>query len=145
MNKNRFWEPLAVAAGFFLLCAAPGLTRTPSPSRGPAQTPTVATPGTRPNRDSPPQDDFAGLQYTDEQKAAIDLIRQQTKSHKEAVLKDEKLTADQKEAMILGYTRIEYGQIYKELTPEQKREVRKRNSARRAAEQAEKNKQSPPK
>ena len=145
MNKNRFWEPVAVAAGFFLLCAAPGLTRAQSASPAPAQTPKVASPGAQPKRVASPPDDFAGLQYTDEQKAAIELIRQQTKLHKDTVLKDEKLTADQKDAMILGYTRLEYGQIYRELTPEQKKEVRKRNSARRAADQAEKSKQSSPK
>jgi hypothetical protein len=145
MNKNRFGKPVAVAVGFFLLCTAAGLTRAQSAAPGPAQTPRVASPGAQPKRDATPPDDFAGLQYTDEQKAAIDLIRQQTKLHKDTVLKDEKLNADQKDAMILGYTRLEYGQIYRELTPEQKREVRKRNSARRAADQAAKNKQSSPK
>jgi Spy/CpxP family protein refolding chaperone len=145
MNKNRFRKRLAVAAGFFILCAAPGLTRGQSASPSPALTPKVASPGAQPKRDSSPPDDFAGLQYTNEQKAEIDQIRRETRSRKEVVLKDEKLTADQKNAMILGYTRLEYGQIYNVLTPDQKKEVGKRNSARRAADQAAHRKQPPAK
>jgi Spy/CpxP family protein refolding chaperone len=140
MNKNRFGKLVAVAAGFFFLCAAAGLTRGQSASPSPARTPNGASPGAQSKRDTSPPDDFAGLQCSDEQKAEIDHIRQQTKSHKDAVLKDEKLTADQKDAMILGYTRIEYGEIFKVLTPEQQKQVRKRISARRAADQAAKNK-----
>jgi Spy/CpxP family protein refolding chaperone len=145
MIKNRFQKPVAVAAGFFILCAAPGLTRGQSASPSPALTPKAALPGAQPKRDSSPPDDFAGLQYTEEQKAEIDKIRRDTRSRKEVVLKDEKLTADQKNAMILGYTRLEYGQIYNVLTPDQKKQVGKRNSARRAADQAAQRKQAPAK
>jgi Spy/CpxP family protein refolding chaperone len=142
MNKNRFGKRVAVAAGFFLLCAAAGLTRGQSASPSPARTPNGASPGAR---DTSPLDDFAGLQYTDEQKAAIDQIRQETKSRKSVILKDEKLTADQKDAMIFGYTRIEYDQIYKLLTRDQQRQVQQKIRARKEADQAAKNKQSPPK
>ena len=61
------------------------------------------------------------------------------------VVKDEKLSPDQKEAMLQGYRRLERGQVFKLLTPEQQREVRKRISARRAAEQEKKKKPSLPK
>jgi hypothetical protein len=81
------------------------------------------------------------LSYTDEQKAQIDTIRQDTKSRKEVVAKDDKLTADQKDAMLLGYTRMEYGRIYKVLSPEQQRQVRQRIRARRTADQAAQKKQ----
>jgi Spy/CpxP family protein refolding chaperone len=145
MNKNRFGKPVAVAAGFFLLCAAPGLTRQQSASPGQAQTRTVAPPVAHPKKNAPPADDFAGLQYTDEQKTEIDDIRQKTKSQKEVVAKDEKLTADQKDAMLRGYARMEYGQIYQVLTPEQRKEVNERIRARREAKQAAQHKQPPAK
>jgi Spy/CpxP family protein refolding chaperone len=143
MNKNRFAKPVAVAAGFFFLCAAPGLTRGQSSPSGPAQTPKLASPGTPQKKDAPPPDDFSGLTYTHEQKAEIVEIQRDTKSRQDTVAKDEKLTADQKNAMLLGYTRMEYGRVYNVLTPDQQRKVKQRIRARRAADQAEKNKQTP--
>jgi Spy/CpxP family protein refolding chaperone len=143
MNNNRFAKTVAVAAGLIFLWAAPGLTRAQSASPRPAQTSKVASTA-QAKRDSLPPDDFAGLSYTDEQKAEIDKIRLDTKSRKAMVAKDEKLTADQKDAMLLGYTRMEYGRIYKVLSPEQQRQVRQRIHARRAADEAAKKKQPQP-
>jgi Spy/CpxP family protein refolding chaperone len=145
MNKNRFAKRVAVAAGFFFLCAAPGLTRAQSSPPSPAPTPHRAPPVVRPKKSTPPPDDFAGLQYTEDQKAKIDQIHQDMKSRMDAVLKDEKLTAEQKGAMLDGYRRMERGQVFNVLTPEQQREVRKKVRARRAAEQEERKKQSLPK
>ena len=141
MNKYRFTKPVAVAAGLIFLWLAPGLTRAQSAPPRSVQTSKVASTGAQANRNSLPPDDFAGLTYTDEQKAEIEKIRLDTKSRKAVVAKDDKLTADQKDAMLLGYTRMEYGRIYKVLSPEQQRQVRQRISARRAADQAAKKKQ----
>lgn len=142
MNKNGFRKPVAVATGFIFLCAAPGLTRAQSGPHGPAQTPKVASSGAPPKRASLPPDDFAGLNYTDEQKSEIDKIRQDTKARADAVIRDEKLDTYQKDAMLQGYTRIEYGRVYKVLTPEQQIQVRQKMRVRREAEQAEQKKQS---
>jgi hypothetical protein len=143
MNKNRFAKPFAVAAGFIFLCAAPGQARALSAAYDAAQTRKPAARGTQPKADSLPADDFAGLNYTDEQQAEIDGIHRETESHKATVAKDENLTADQKDAMILGYTRMEYGLVFKALTPDQRRQVRQRMSARRAADQASQQKAPP--
>ena len=144
MNKQRFAKPVAVAAGLIFLWAAAGLTRAQSASPRPVQTSKVASTGAQAKKDSFPADDFAGLSYTDAQKAEIDKIRLDTKSRKAVVAKDEKLTADQKDAMLLGYTRMEYGRIYKVLSPEQQRQVRQRVRARRTADEAAKKKQPQP-
>src|ERR1700693_1249894 len=120
MNKNRFAKPVAVAAGCIFVWAAPVLTRAQSASPRRVPTSKVASTGAQAKRDSLPPDDFAGLSYTDEQKAEMDKIRLDTKSRKAAVAKDEKLTADQKDAMLLGYTRMEYGRIYKVHRPSNK-------------------------
>ncbi len=61
------------------------------------------------------------------------------------MVKDEKLTADQRDAMLEGYERMERGQVFNLLTTEQRKEVRERIRARHAAEQVEQKKQSPPK
>jgi Spy/CpxP family protein refolding chaperone len=133
MKQNRFRNSVLVATGLFFLITAPGLTH----PQGQMPTPKVASPGPQhQNASFPADEDFAGLQYTDEQKAEIDHIRQQTKSNKDMVTKDDKLNADQKDAMLLGYTRMEYGQIYKVLTPEQRRQVQQKIRERQVAEKA---------
>jgi hypothetical protein len=81
------------------------------------------------------QDDLAGLKLTDEQQTTIDRIRRETAAHEDAVLKDNKLNADQKGAMLRGYDRLEMGSIYTALSPEQQRQVREKIRARRQAEQ----------
>ena len=143
MKKKRCPKPLTVA-GFILLCAAPGLTRAQMASPGSAMAPEMASPAAQAKKDSAPPDDFAGLNYTDEQKAEIEKIRLDTLKRRGAVAKDEKLSADQKDAMLLGYTRIEYGRIYEVLSLDQKRQVRQRIRARRAADDAARSKQQPP-
>jgi Spy/CpxP family protein refolding chaperone len=140
MNKNRFARPAAVAAGFVFMWAAPGLTRAQSRPPGP-QTPNVASPGAQPQTNS--LEVFGGLHYTDDQKKEIDQIHRETKSSRDVVEKTETLTADQKDAMLAGYDRLEYGRIYRVLTPEQRRQVSQRIRARRAAEQVAPKNQSP--
>ena len=85
------------------------------------------------------------LNLTDDQKAQIDKIHQSMKTRTDAVIKDEKLTPEQRDAMLAGYQRMERGQVFKLLTAEQQKEVRKRIRARHVAEQEEKKKQFPPK
>ena len=62
----------------------------------------------------------------------------------DAVVKDEKLAAEQRDAMVAGYQRMERSQVFKVLTTQQQKEVLKRVRARHAAEQEEQKKQSPP-
>lgn len=156
MNRNRFAERMAVAAGFFFLCAAPGLSQAqssppsqssapPSPSTAPSPVPTKPKPFpmARPKKVASPIDDFGGLTYTDEQKAKIAQIQKDMKSRIDLVSKDEKLDADQKGAMIEGYQRMERGQVFKVLTPEQQAEVRKKAHDRHAAERAAQKKKQP--
>jgi hypothetical protein len=135
MNKIRLAKPVAVVGGFIFLCAVPGLTRAQSAPPGLVQAPKVASSGAQVKRDSLPADDFAGLNYSEEQKTEIDQIHRNTKALMDAVAKDDKLTADQKDAMLQGYKRLEYGRVYKVLTPEQQRQVRQRIQARRAEKQ----------
>ena len=144
MNRMRFARGVVFAAGLFFLCTTPGSAHaqsaTPSPeSTAPKPAPVAGTP-----RVPSKGDDFAGLKFTDEQKEKIQEIHQNFKSRMDVVVKDEKLTADQRAAMLEGYVRMERGQVYNVLTREQQKEVRERIQARRVAEQEAK-KQSPPK
>ena len=106
--------------------------------------PRKGAPVLRPNRASQPADDFAGLKFTNDQKAEIDQIHQDMKSRMDAVAKDEKLTSEQRDAMLEGYRRMERNQVFKLLTPEQQREVRARIRAQRVAKQEAQKKLSPP-
>lgn len=145
MNKNQFWRPVGIAPLFFLMCAAPGLTQAPTTAPTPTQTPQAASVAAHPKREATPPNDFAGLDFTDEQRAEIEGIRKDMMARKETVAKDDKLTGDQKDAMLLGYTRMEYGMIYNVLSPSQKREVSQRIRARKAADQAAQKMQPPAK
>jgi len=144
MNRKRFARGVAVAAGFFFLCTAPESARAQSDKPSPESTPPKPAPVARTRRVPSKGDDFAGLKYTDEQKEKIQEIHQNFKSRMDDVVKDKKLTADQRDAMLEGYVRMERGQVYNVLTPEQQKEVRERIRARRVAEQEAK-KPSPPK
>ena len=130
MQKNRAAKTLAVAAQLVIFMAPAGLSR----AQGPAPQSMQHSAPSQAQRD-PYAEAFAGLTYTDKQKEAIIKIRQDTESRRAAVRKDDKLTQEQKDAMLSGYVRIEYTLIYKELTPEQKKEVSTRMRAHSAANQ----------
>ena len=99
---------------------------------------------TRPQAPGNPEEDFVGLDYSDEQKAAIEKIHRQTVTRREAILRDTKLSQEQRDAMLFGYKRMEYTDIYKVLTPEQQSKVRDKIKARHAAEkEAHKGSQAP--
>jgi Spy/CpxP family protein refolding chaperone len=141
---NRLAIRVTVVAGFLLHCATPALTRAQSVQPGSAQAPRMLSPAPRPIHAPRAADDFAGLKYTDEQQAKIDEIHQRMQKRKDTVIKDEKLSGDQKNAMLTGLKRMESGEIFRSLTPEQQKEVLKNVHARRAAAQEEDKKTAPP-
>lgn len=142
MSKNAVTRIFTVAIGFALLFALPLLAGAQSaPPRG-ARSSRVVSTGNQSKANVQFSDDFAGLTFTDEQKAAIEKIHEDAESFKSQIVKDEKLNDDQKSAMLVGYARIEYSRKLTVLTREQQRTVRQRLQARRAAEQAQQ--KSPP-
>jgi Spy/CpxP family protein refolding chaperone len=142
MNTKRFAKSVAISTGLLFLFAVQGRACAYSTPTDEAQTPTPAMPGPL-NGSSSPAEYFQGLDYTPEQKAEIDKIHRDTETRKAAVAKDEKLTQDQKDAMLTGYTHLEYGSIFKVLTPEQQKQVREKIRARKAADEAAQKKQTP--
>ncbi len=138
MNMNRSAGRVTVLAGFFFLSAAAGFASAQLPPPAAAQPAHMAAPAVRPVRDARSTDYFAGLKYTDEQKAKIDEIHRRMALRKDVVVKSEKLDAEQKAAMIAGLGRMERGEIARLLTPEQKKEVLKNAHAAQAAAGKEK-------
>ena len=131
---------------FFSLVFSNHVVAAQSQSRRPdsAQIPYAASPTALPKRAPLPSDDFAGLNFTDDQKTKIDEIHRKMNLNRAIVAKAENLTADAKDAMIQGYSRIERTQLFEALTPEQKKEVLQRIHARQEAPQAKKGQVAPP-
>jgi hypothetical protein len=144
MHWNRLAMPATVVAELFFLSAAPGLAHAQRGNPALMQTPHMVSPGIQPAQDTRATDDFAGLKFTDDQKAKLDEIHQHMAMRKDAVIKSDKLNAEQKEAMIAGLGRMERGQIVKLLTPEQQQEVLKKVRAGHAGAQEKETKRSLP-
>ena len=131
MSKSALLKAVAAAGGFLFLCAAPELALGQSSQPG-AAPPAPTKSAVVPHRGSPP-DLLAGLTLTDDQKAKIDQVREDTKSRLAAVANDKKLSPEAADAMFQGLQRVENSKIYEVLTPEQRVAVRKRMAAWRAA------------
>ena len=134
-NRNRLGKPVLVVCGFLLSLVVPGLPGAQSNSPEAATTARPASPAAPAKADTRPMDDFAGLTFTDDQRAKIAQIHHNAKLRKEAVVKNERLSQGQKDVTLEGLQRMERSEIFKVLTPEQQAEVRKRIMARRAAEE----------
>lgn len=124
MNRNRFAQNAALAALLLLPFALPVAARADSPQGRPSQSPNPALTGSQ--KIASMDDNFAGLDLSDEQKTEIAKIRQETEERKTVVAKSATLNQDQKDAMITGYTRLQYSQMFRVLTPTQQKVVRKR-------------------
>ena len=144
-NRNRVGKRVLVACGLLSLLVAPGLVGSQSNSSEAPATPHPASPAAPPKRDTHPVDDFAGLTFTDDQKAKIAQIRQNAELRREAVVKNERLTQGQKDVTLERLQSLENSEIFRVLAPDQQAEVTKRIMARHAAEQqAQQNKQAVP-
>jgi hypothetical protein len=129
MKMNRFHRVLLIAAGLTMLEVVPGFARGAQAQSSTAPNPTSPSPP----KAASLEDYFAGLDYTDEQKEEIDKIKQEMEAKKAIVAKDAKLDAYQKDAMIQGYTRLGYAEIFRLLTPAQQKVVHQRMAANRQA------------
>jgi Spy/CpxP family protein refolding chaperone len=132
MNKNTFVKRMLVGGGLLFLCVAPRLSLGQSSPAGAAQFPLVKPTLNRRMTYISPTEYLAGLTLTDDQKAKINQIREETKSHLAALAKDQKLGPEVKDAMLGGYQRIENSKIFEVLTPEQQQQVRRRIATLRA-------------
>ena len=130
MNRNRFSQNAALAAMLLLPFAVSGSGHADSPQSRPVQTPSPAQQG--PQKIASMDDNFAGLDLSDEQKTEITKIRQETDERKTVVAKSTTLNQDQKDAMITGYTRLQYSQMFRVLTLSQQKVVRKIIDGQRA-------------
>ena len=126
MSKFEFVKTVIAAGGFLFLCAAQELALGQSSQPG-AAAPAPMKPASAPRgKSAAPPDLLEGLTLTDDQKAKIDQIREDTKSRLAAVANDKKLSPEAANAFLLGYQRNENAKILEVLTPQQQQQVRKR-------------------
>lgn len=144
MDNGRFVARVAARVGFLFLCAVTGSAQTPNGALATAPTPHMVSPAVRATRVPTPEEDFAGLTYTDEERAKIDKIHEDMKSRMDLVVKDDKADESQKNAMLDGLRRMERHQVYMVLAPDQQAIVRKNALARHAAEREQEKKQAAP-
>ena len=137
MSKIAFVKTVVAAGGLLFLCAAPelgvGQSIQGQSSQPGAVPPAPMKSGAAPTgRSAAPSDLLDGLTLTDDQKAKIDQIREETKSRVAALANDKQLSPEAADAMRRGYQRLENGKILEVLTLEQQQRVRKRITAWRA-------------
>ena len=143
MTRNNITNQIVVAAGFFALTFAPGISRAQSSSQQPGQDQSQAAPAAPEQQEGRRHGAMKGLNLTDDQKAEMKKIHESTKAELDAVKKDESLTADQKEAKIHQLRRSGRMRMVKLLTPEQREQMRANIHASRASRR-ERQKQEPP-
>jgi Spy/CpxP family protein refolding chaperone len=131
MSEFAFVKTFVAAGGILFLCAAPELALGQS-NQPDAAPPAPMKSALAPHGKSAP-DLLEGLTLTDNQKARIDQIREDTKSRVAAVANDKKLSPEAANAFLLGYQRNENAKILEVLTPQQQQQVRKRIATWRAA------------
>jgi len=143
MARNDITKQIVVAAGFFALTFAPGISRAQSSSQPPGQDQSQAAPAAPEQQEGRRHGAMKGLNLTDDQKAEMKKIHESTKAELDAVKKDESLTADQKEAKIHQLRHSGRMQMVKLLTPEQRQQMRANVREMRASHR-EKRQQQPP-
>ena len=133
-NRSLVGKRVLVACGFFLLLAGSRLAGSQSNSSAAPATPHPASPAAPAKAKTLPLD---GLKLTDDQKTRIAQIRQDVEERREAVIKNEGLSQDRKETILLRLHRTETREIFSVLTPDQQKEVQTRVMEQRSAEQKE--------
>jgi len=127
-RNGSFVGSVLVASVFLFVLAASRLVGSQSNSPAAPATPHPPSPAASAKADTLPLD---GLQLTDDQKTKIAQIRRNAESRREAVLKNDGLTQERKEIIIQRLHRMETSEIFRALTPDQKRMMDQRQTARR--------------
>jgi periplasmic protein CpxP/Spy len=123
---------LAVTAGLLALCGLPAAVRAQDPPPGAMQS---QNPNGSMHRAHGQDDELAKLNLTDDQKAQVKKIREDSKTQMDALKSDTTLTPDQRQAKAKEIHKSSHEQIVQLLTPEQRKQMRSDEMARKAAKQ----------
>jgi Spy/CpxP family protein refolding chaperone len=130
MKTFRTFTQLALTAGMLALCSVPATVRAQEAPQSDSQ---GAMYGQNPA--SKHADELANLNLSDDQKAQVQKIRDDAKSQNAAVKNDSTLSADQQQAKMQEIRMSTHKQIRAVLTPEQRKQMKADEMARKAAKQ----------
>ena len=135
MKGSRTLNQLAVAAGLLALCSLPATLRAQDPQQPDPQGTMQAQAPSGHARHEGREDELAKLNLTDDQKAQVTKIHEDTKSQMDAVKSDSSLTPDQRRAKAQEIRKSSHEQVMQLLTPEQRKQMKSDEAARKAARQ----------
>jgi Spy/CpxP family protein refolding chaperone len=132
MKHFRLLQQIAVTAGLLALCGLPAAVRAQDAPQGTTQAQDQAAPG----RHGHGQDDeLAKLNLSDDQKVQVKKIHEDMKTKIDAVKGDSTLSADQQRARVQEVRKASHEQVAQILTPEQRKQMKSDEMARKAARQ----------
>ncbi len=132
MKTIRTFTQLALTAGLLALCSVPATVRA---QEAPQSDPQGAMQGQNPAGRHQHPDELANLNLSDDQKAQVQKIRDDAKSQMAAVKNDSTLSADQQQAKMQEIRMATHKQVRAVLTPEQRKQMKSDEMARKAAKQ----------
>jgi Spy/CpxP family protein refolding chaperone len=136
MSNPKLLQRLVVTASLLAMCGISANLQaqesTPGTGQGTVQGQNQAN-ATEPGQRH--ENELAKLNLSDDQKAQVKKIHEDTKAQMSAVQGDATLTADQKQAKMKQLRQASHKQVKQILTPEQRKQMKADESARRAARQ----------
>jgi len=130
----RSLQQLAVTAGLLALCSLPATVRAQDPASQPQSDAGQQQSGHM--RHGQAQDEeLAKLNLSDDQKAQVKKIHEDMRAQAEAVKSDSTLSADQQHAKLGAIRKSSHEQVMQLLTPEQRKQLKADEMARKAAHQ----------
>jgi Spy/CpxP family protein refolding chaperone len=132
MKNFRTFTQLALIAGVLAMCSVPATVRA---QEAPQSDPQGSMQGQSPAGRHQHPDELANLNLSDDQKAQVQKIREDAKSQMAAVKNDSALSVDQQQAKMQEIRMSTRKQIHAVLTPEQRKQMKADEMARKAAKQ----------
>jgi len=129
----RSLQQLAVTTGLLALCSLPATAR--AQDAAPPQADAGQQQSGHMRHGQAQDEELAKLNLTDDQKAQVKKIHEDMRAQAEAVKSDSTLSADQQHAKLEGIRKSAHEQVKQLLTPDQRKQMKADEMARKAARQ----------
>jgi len=130
MRRFRLLQQSVVTAGLLALCGLPAAVRAQDAPQGTMQAQDQAAPG-RQGQD----EELAKLNLSDDQKTQVKKIHEDMKAKMDALRSDSSLTADEQRARAQEIRKSSHERVKQILTPDQRKQMKSDEMARKAARQ----------
>ena len=133
MKRIRLMKQLAVTTGLLVMCSLPAALRAQDAAQPPQSDP--GQQAMHGHRGQGQEGELAKLNLTDDQKAQVQKIHEDMKSQIAVVRNNSSLSPDQQHAKVEEIRKSSHEQVKQVLTPEQRKQMKSDEMARRAARQ----------